>query len=138
MALVDYSGVYTLRDIVDAHQVAAILPRDDFRMQLKKADSDFLESLQAAQRRNNIKSLPPLQVVLTKCDLVSQPDLARRMVQTRQQLSVQLQREPSRLPEMLVSSLTKKNASSQVGAGILELQRELAALATTTTTQSGR
>lgn len=40
MALVDYSGVYTLRDIVDAHSVAAILPRDDFRMQLKKADSD--------------------------------------------------------------------------------------------------
>ena len=66
--------------------------------------------------------LPPIQLVLTKCDLVSQTDLARRVVQVRTQLSQALVREPTEvLPVMLVSSRTNN--------GVLELQKQLAQLA---------
>ena len=67
--------------------------------------------------------LPPIQVVLTKCDLVDQADLARRVILARQQLSACLLREPSALPIMLVS------AQIQGQAGVLELQKEIAGLA---------
>ena len=66
--------------------------------------------------------LPPLQIVLTKCDLVSQSDLARRVIQVRQQLSDCLIRQPKILPEMLVS------AQMEGQLGVLELQKELASL----------
>jgi GTP-binding protein EngB required for normal cell division len=66
--------------------------------------------------------LPPLQIVLTKCDLVSQSDLARRVIQVRQQLSDCLIRQPKILPEMLVS------AQMEGHLGVLELQKELASL----------
>ena len=66
--------------------------------------------------------LPPLQIVLTKCDLVTQVDLARRVVQVRQQLSDCLLRQPKLLPEMLVS------AQIEGQRGVLELQKELASL----------
>eukprot|EP00978_Attheya_sp_CCMP212_P036283 scaffold163203_cov53-Attheya_sp.AAC.8 len=87
----------------------------DSRHGLKKADFDFLSSLQdivrakskaatiedQAQRRK--QDLPPIQLVLTKCDLVTQPDLARRVVQVKQQLSDFFVREPGQLPVMLSS-----------------------------------
>lgn len=66
--------------------------------------------------------MPPIQLVLTKCDLVLQSDLARRVAQVRQQLSDSLIRQPSALPVMLVS------AQMEGQAGVLELQKELAAL----------
>lgn len=77
--------------------------------------------------------LPPIQVVLTKCDIVSQSDLARRVVQVREQLSDALRRQPSGLPVMLVSARAGLGFNNVRGnrarGGILELQRELAALA---------
>eukprot|EP00980_Cylindrotheca_fusiformis_P004194 scaffold912_cov119-Cylindrotheca_fusiformis.AAC.10 len=128
----------------------------DARHGMKAADFEFMESLQTALYQNtpeeesdepaknsssvnnNIKKkrkreLPPIQLVLTKCDLVRQVDLARRVVQVRQQLSSSLLRQPSALPVMMVS------AQMEGQAGILELQKELASLvpaaitATTTT-----
>jgi GTP-binding protein EngB required for normal cell division len=101
----------------------------DARHGMKRADFDFLEVLQAKLREqrkltnNNAPlELPPIQLVLTKCDLVPQVDLARRILQTRQQLSSALLRQPSALPEMLVS------AQMEGQAGVLELQKEVAAL----------
>jgi hypothetical protein len=79
-----------------------------------------------SNKKNNQKQpkleLPPIQLVLTKCDLVSQEDLARRVVLVRKQLSDCLRREPSSLPIMMV------NAKLQGQGGVLELQKELAAL----------
>ena len=69
------------------------------------------------------QELPPIQIVLTKCDLVSQKDLVRRVGLVRKELSDCLRREPSSLPIMMVS------ARAQGQEGLLELQRELAALA---------
>lgn len=112
----------------------------DARHGMKQADSHFLAALQRAliqrqkiakettaveerqQQRRVPTELPPLQIVLTKCDLVSQVDLARRVVQVRQQLSDCLVRQPKILPEMLVS------AQIEGQGGVLELQKELAAL----------
>mgnify|MGYP002785577956 CR=1 FL=1 len=68
------------------------------------------------------RELPPIQLVLTKCDMASQSDLARRMTLVQQQLSDSLRRQPSALPIMLVS------AQVEGQAGVLELQKELAAL----------
>jgi selenocysteine-specific translation elongation factor len=77
--------------------------------------------------------LPPIQLVLTKCDLVTQVDLARRVVQVREQLSDSLRREPAILPVMVVSAKPGIgfNNISKEGlpmGGVLELQKELAAL----------
>jgi GTP-binding protein EngB required for normal cell division len=94
------------------HRVLLLI---DARHGLKQADVDFLGDLQSADQ-----PLPPLQVVLTKCDLVGQTDLARRVVQVRQQISDCMRRETSQLPILFVSA-------TQAG-GVLELQKELAAL----------
>lgn len=110
----------------------------DARHGMKQADSHFLASLQRAllqqQREADVRAgehqqprrfpteLPPIQLVLTKCDLVSQVDLARRVVQVRQQLSDCLLRQPKFLPEMMVS------AQMEGEGGVLELQKELASL----------
>jgi GTP-binding protein len=111
----------------------------DARHGMKKSDVDFLNSLQdkiycAASsdgggnnrgKQHTIKKkveLPPIQIVLTKCDLVPQADLARRAVLVRCQLSEILRREAGSLPVMMVS------AQMRGQAGLLELQRELAAL----------
>jgi GTP-binding protein len=115
----------------------------DARHGFKKADYDFLDSLQQELASNTKKKdgnqrgkraiqLPPIQIVLTKCDLVTQNDLARRVVQVREQLSDALVREPSALPVMLVcakAGLGYNNVrGNRARGGILELQRELAAL----------
>lgn len=73
-------------------------------------------------RQEGRASLPPIQIVLTKCDLVNQMDLCRRCSQVREQLSDSLFREPSQLPVLFVS------ARAGLLGGILELQKELAAL----------
>lgn len=134
----------------------------DARHGFKKADFDFLDTLQqslvsssrSGQSNECIKGdssvdersrdkdkvhgkrkiLPPIQVVLTKCDLVKQVDLARRVVQVRRQLSDSLIRESKgALPIMLVSAkagLGYNNVrGSRARGGILELQRELASIA---------
>eukprot|EP00551_Chaetoceros_affinis_P005512 CAMPEP_0203669490 /NCGR_PEP_ID=MMETSP0090-20130426/5854_1 /ASSEMBLY_ACC=CAM_ASM_001088 /TAXON_ID=426623 /ORGANISM="Chaetoceros affinis, Strain CCMP159" /LENGTH=572 /DNA_ID=CAMNT_0050534193 /DNA_START=1 /DNA_END=1719 /DNA_ORIENTATION=- len=128
----------------------------DARHGFKKADFDFLETLQnlrmestdtdshdgvlggdeggrnARQKRKKRITLPPIQIILTKGDLVTQNDLARRVVQVRQQLSDSLIREPSSLPVMVCSAkagLGYNNIRGEVArGGILEIQRELAAL----------
>jgi GTP-binding protein len=80
------------------------------------------------------RELPPIQIVLTKCDLVKQIDLARRVVVVRQQLSDALARETSSLPVMLVSARAGlgfnnlRGPEQQPMGGILELQKELASL----------
>ena len=133
----------------------------DARHGFKNADFDFLDTLQnlrkmdsfgdynkndnsngdrgedggaSSQRRQgrNKITLPPIQIVLTKSDLVTQNDLARRVVQVREQLSDALIRETSSLPVMLCSAkagLGYNNVRGEVAkGGILEIQRELAAL----------
>jgi Predicted GTPase len=113
----------------------------DARHGFKRTDFEFLEMLQdglvnvakdSAIKKKKKLELPPIQVVLTKCDLVSQEDLARRVVQSREQLSNTLKREPSALPVMLVSARAGLGYNNIRGnhakGGILELQKELAAL----------
>jgi GTP-binding protein len=118
----------------------------DARHGMKKADFEFLsmleeehiELVQNSDQSTNRKdyTLPfPIQIVLTKCDLVDQIDLARRVAQVRQQLSDLLRREPGQLPVMLVSArpgvgFNNVDPNHHVArGGILELQKELAALA---------
>lgn len=99
----------------------------DARHGMKTADEKFLMDLQKKG-----KKLPPIQVVLTKSDLVKQPDLARRVSQVRQQLSDCLVREAGNLPIMLVSAKAgvgyNNMVKDQARGGIFELQRELASL----------
>lgn len=107
----------------------------DARHGIKKADVDFLESLQSAlYLEGTRKNLPPIQLVLTKCDLVSQVDLAKRAVQAKKQLSDCFRREPSTLPVMLVSAKPGVGFNNVRGdralGGVLELQREIASLVT--------
>lgn len=107
----------------------------DARHGMKTADVDFLTGLESTRydnatrageklQRKAKRELPPLQLVLTKCDLVSQSDLARRVVQVERQLSNCLRRQPSNLPVLLVSVKTEQR-------GVLELQKDLAALVPT-------
>ena len=127
----------------------------DARHGMKRADLNFLEMLEQQQqqvigaaaaaktKKKKSHELPPIQIVLTKCDLVHQTDLARRVVQTRQQLSEALRRETSQLPVMVTSArpgigFNKNNPEQRKQAGILELQKELAGLATTPTTNTRR
>jgi GTP-binding protein len=107
----------------------------DARHGMKKADIDFLTLLEDElvykdSANNKKKTLPPIQVVLTKCDLVHQADLARRVRLVREQLSDTLRREAGRLPVMLVSAraVVTTSQDGKPCGGLLELQRELAAL----------
>ena len=89
---------------------------------MKKADVDFLKSMESALfDTGRRQQLPPLQLILTKCDLVSQTDLARRVLQVERQLSDCLRRQPSNLPVLFVSVKTEQR-------GVIEVQKELAAL----------
>ncbi|GKY93200.1 hypothetical protein MPSEU_000287800 [Mayamaea pseudoterrestris] len=110
----------------------------DARHGMKQADFDFLELLQQQVKTSNQSSddqkvsaakssLPPIQLVLTKCDLMEQTDLARRVLQVKEQLAERLVRETSRLPVMLLSARASK-PGLKANAGLLELQKELAAL----------
>lgn len=124
----------------------------DSRHGLKSADFEFLDNLQDAvkavedqaklQQKKGGKAggrqmarrqkLPPIQIVLTKCDLVKQQDLARRVVQVKQELSDAFRREPSSLPVMLVSAKAGVGFNNvrqeRARGGVLELQKEVAAL----------
>lgn len=107
----------------------------DARHGMKKADADFLQSLESAlfSEAEGRRDLPPIQLVLTKCDLVSQTDLAKRVVLVRQQLLDCLRRQPGALPVMLVSAKPGVGFDNVHGGralgGVLELQREIATLA---------
>lgn len=111
----------------------------DARHGMKKSDFEFLAILEdeliyksdsSVQNNKKKKALPPIQLVLTKCDLVPQADLARRVQLVREQLADSLRREASRLPIMLVSAraVIGNNRDVKPRGGLLELQRELAAL----------
>lgn len=71
---------------------------------------------------------------MTKCDLVDRKDLARRAVTVRDALSDMLRRQPSALPVVMVSAKAGAGFNNfhegrrAPRGGILELQRELAAL----------
>lgn len=94
----------------------------DSRHGMKKADVDFLTSMENSLLKKGHKlQLPPLQLVLTKCDLVTQEELARRVVQVERQLSDCLRRQTSNLPVLVVSVKPQQR-------GVIELQKELAAL----------
>ena len=94
----------------------------DSRHGMKKADVDFLTSMENSLLKKGKKlQLPPLQVVLTKGDLVTQDELARRVVQVERQLSDCLRRQTSNLPVLVVSVKPQQQ-------GVIELQKELAAL----------
>lgn len=87
----------------------------DARHGMKQTDRAFLYDLQSRDYQ-----LPPLQIVLTKCDLVDATDLARRVKQVQDDLDDVLRRQTSRLP-VLLTSATRHN-------GILAVQKELASL----------
>lgn len=138
--------------LLERRTLKRILLLLDARHGFKLADFEFLEALQEGLKQQNSSSveednneggrrrkvrrreLPPIQIVLTKCDLVKQVDLARRVVVVRQQLSDALAREPSSLPVMLVSARAGLGFNNIRGAeqlpmgGVLELQKELASL----------
>ena len=61
-------------------------------------------SANSVNHKKRVLELRPIQVVLAKCDLCIQDDLARRVVQVRKQLSDILRCEPRSLPFMLVSA----------------------------------
>ncbi|KAI2510551.1 50S ribosome-binding GTPase [Fragilaria crotonensis] len=82
----------------------------------------FLTSMENSLLKKGHKlQLPSLQLVLTKCDLVTQEELARRVVQVERQLSDCLRRQTSNLPVLVVSVKPQQR-------GVIELQKELAAL----------
>lgn len=74
---------------------------------------------------------------MTKCDLVKRDDLARRVVMVREQLADVLRRETSSLPVLLVSARAgvgfnnMEKGHTRPKGGVLELQKELAALVPT-------
>ncbi|KAL3822293.1 hypothetical protein ACHAXA_005926 [Cyclostephanos tholiformis] len=121
--------------LLERRSLKRILFLLDARHGFKKTDFDFLGDLQdglMAKNNGKKRELPPIQIVLTKCDLVQQTDLARRVVIVKKQLSDFLIREPSSLPVMLVSAragigFNNVRRDTPMG-GVLELQRELAAL----------
>lgn len=112
----------------------------DARHGFKTADVDFLLEIQQNMRLP--RKIPPIQIVLTKCDLVPQVELAKRSVQVRDELKTILKRETSAgLPVMLTTTKsTQKNIMTKVNeagnivnmnpafVGIQELQSELASL----------
>lgn len=153
----------------DPRALKRLLLLVDARHGLKQADANFLARLQsetihdpvedegdaalvgggksAKQRQQQQRrhrrgaggTLPPIQIVLTKCDLVPQADLARRVTLVRRQLADILRRESGNLPVMLVAArstlLPPPRPKGGFGSnpirrrdGVLELQRELAAL----------
>ncbi|KAL3777227.1 hypothetical protein HJC23_007127 [Cyclotella cryptica] len=124
--------------LLERRSLKRILLLLDARHGFKQTDFEFLSNLQDGLVQKNVegkikkRELPPIQIVLTKCDLVKQADLARRALLVRRQLSEFLIREPSSLPVMLVSALPglgfNNIRNGQPLGGVLELQRELAAL----------
>ena len=83
--------------------------------------------------------VPPIQLVLTKADLVSQVDLARRVVLCRSEVSSLLKRQYGDLSVMVVSARAGvgynnvKNFRGVLDAkgGVLQMQREIAGLVPT-------
>jgi GTP-binding protein len=86
----------------------------DARHGLKQTDRIFLQNLE------HYGDLPPIQIVLTKCDLVEATELARRFTKVQQDVNDSLRRQPSNLP-VLLTSASRHN-------GILTVQKELAGL----------
>lgn len=138
-----YGFAHASPDIVAAHRqlMATYLRHDDKRPQrvlllldarhgMKQTDRAFLQDLQNYQshdsraddgdRRRRRQPLPPLQIVLTKCDLVDATDLARHVGLVQDELDDILRRQTSRLP-VLLTSATRQH-------GILAVQKELASL----------
>lgn len=113
-------------------QLKRVLLLLDARHGFKKEDVSFINDLQGNLRSR--ETLPPIQIVLTKCDLVPQEDLARQVVAAKRTLSDLLKREPSILPVMLVSAKSGLGYNNvhfknrRLLGGILELQRELASI----------
>ena len=77
--------------------------------------------------------MPPIQIVITKADLVKQVDLAKRVELVKASLKECLKREYGNLPVMLVSALpgvgfnNVRNGAAK--GGVLQLQQEIAGLA---------
>ncbi len=110
----------------------------DSRHGLKPADLDFLSALEKTVLENKKElRMPPIQLVLTKADLVKQEDLARRVLLSKQHLRDVLKREYGDLRVMLVSARPGRGFNN-VGwtraggfgarGGIYELQRELSSM----------
>jgi hypothetical protein len=109
---------------------------------MKPADIDFLRGLEELERTTKKEKgpgaarIPPIQVVLTKADLVSDTDLVRRMMLTKDELRDALRREHGQLRIMPISAKpgvgfnnvgwTKEGFAAR--GGVLELQREIAAV----------
>ena len=105
------------------NQVILVLKHLNILNAAKKRSKQKVAAASKNEQQSRVPTeLPPLQIVLTKCDLMSQVALARRIVQVREQLSDCLVRQPKMLPEMLVS------AQIEGQGGVLELQKELASL----------
>jgi GTP-binding protein EngB required for normal cell division len=126
----------------------------DARHGMKKADIDFFQELQEELYKRKKQDdiiltrqrihLPPIQIVLTKCDLVQERDLANRVSLVRQQLADCLDRESGNLPVVTVTAKLGPTGPSRSGRdrsrfasnldGVEKLQRQLASIATNSST----
>ena len=86
----------------------------------------IFNSENSVNHKKRLLELPPIQVVLIKCDLCIQDDLAWHVVQVREQLSDILRRDPSSLPVLIASEkagLGYNNIRSGIAkGGVMELQ----------------
>ena len=95
----------------------------DARYSLRKTDQDFFIFLQECYNMVD-GEMPAVQVVLTKCNLCKQFDLAKRVIQVTNQVDEILQ-TANHLPVMLVG-----HTENDEKDGILNLQSELSSIVT--------
>lgn len=142
--LLEYKQLMTEYLLHRGSSLKRVLLLLDARHGIKHTDVEFLLHLQSSLKSRaqpttistskKRQEIPPIQIILTKCDLVPQIELAKRVIQVREELSNIWIREPSSLPIMLVSAKpgvgfnNVRTHSQTVMGGVLELQRELAAL----------
>ena len=113
----------------------------DGRHGLKNADREFLKGMEdivirsgKKEGKEELRRFPPLQIVLTKGDLVKQVDLARRVVQVKTEVSSLLRREYGNFQVMVVSAKpglgynNVKGKERKAKGGVWEIQREISGL----------
>lgn len=93
----------------------------DARHGFKKTDIDYMTQLMDQVKQRGQRPSWKMQVVLTKCDLVSRHDVARRVIAVQEQMREQL-------PGVALSNLPIVMVSGHERRGIVQLQRELASL----------
>ena len=106
----------------------------DSRHGLKRSDIVFLRKLEEnylarCTTKAQIGNFPQLQIVMTKCDLVSRADLARRIMLVEDEIKHALRREyTGGRPIMCVVAKAGVRGAIKHGAGVREVQNMLSTL----------